>query len=204
MQATRQHILSYLQSQRSASAGEMSLAFGMTAANLRHHLRLMREEGLVEVVRKLPAEGRGRPSALYGLTQGAQADNSRLLADALLSELTAAEVPKREETRLKRLARRMAGDEKPPQGQITQRLVGAVRRLDELGYRARWEARPGGPQVVLGHCPYASIIEKHPELCRMDAHLLEGLSGEAVVQLSKLEPGPEGPPQCVFTLRGAK
>jgi predicted ArsR family transcriptional regulator len=50
----------------------------------------------------------------------------------------------------------------------------------------------------LGHCPYAGIIQKHPELCRMDAALLGDLLGAPASQVAKIGPGPDGPAHCIF------
>jgi predicted ArsR family transcriptional regulator len=199
MQTTRQHILDYLDTERSASARELARAFGMTAANLRHHLKELQARGLVTVVAERPAGGRGRPELLFGLSGAARTENTRGLASALLHILAAPELPKRLSTRLKRLAEQLRGGREPASGHITSRLVAAARRLEQLGYQPRWEARPAGPQLVLGHCPYAAIIDEHPELCQMDAHLLEGLTGAQAEQKSKLESGPEGLPQCLFS-----
>lgn len=201
MQSTRQHILDYLRVQRSASAQELGLVFGMTRANLRHHLKRMQAESVVEIITERPSQRRGRPEQLYALSDKAQPANMDALAHVLLDELASPLPAKRGSTRLKHLAKRLLGNAPNPVGQISQRLVNAVRRLDALGYRARWEARPGGPEIVLGQCPYSSIIAQHPELCQMDTQLLKNLVGEDLKQISKLEPGPEGLPQCVFALQ---
>ena len=102
---------------------------------------------------------------------------------------------------MKKLAKSLLGKFQSPKGQITQRLVSAVRYLEPLGYKPRWEARPQGPQMVLGRCPYAEIIADHPELCGMDAHLLGELLAAPVQQTAKLQPGPQRIPQCVFLLK---
>lgn len=199
MQKTRQRILDTLEQRHSATARELAKAFGMTGANLRHHLRLLQEEDLVETIDERPTGGRGRPEKVYALSRRAQPDNLAGLARGLLALLGERQVAKRPATRLRHLAQRLAGGASARPGQAASaRLVGATRRLNELGYRAHWEARPDGPQVVLGHCPYAAIIAEHPELCRMDAALLAELLGQDVEQLAKLQPGPEGTPQCLF------
>jgi predicted ArsR family transcriptional regulator len=135
------------------------------------------------------------------LSQAAQPDNLAGLAGSLLAVLAEASIAKRPETRLRHAAQRLAGDKAETRGAASARLVGATRRLNTLGYRAGWEARPGGPQIVLGHCPYAAIIDDHPELCQMDAELLAELLGQSVEQLAKLQPGPEGTPQCIFQFK---
>jgi predicted ArsR family transcriptional regulator len=69
-----------------------------------------------------------------------------------------------------------------------------------MHYQARWEAGAEGPHIILGHCPYAVIIENHPELCKMDKAILSGLLGGQVEQLAKLEEGAGGLPFCAFVL----
>jgi predicted ArsR family transcriptional regulator len=81
-----------------------------------------------------------------------------------------------------------------------RRLVSVVERLNGMHYQSRWEAGAEGPRIVLGHCPYAAVISKHPELCQMDAGLLTKLLGGDVRQTAKLEIGAGGLPYCVFVL----
>ena len=58
-----------------------------------------------------------------------------------------------------------------------------------------------GARVILGHCPYAEIVARYPELCRMDAYLLELRLALPVIQVAKLERGVGGLPQCIFNVR---
>lgn len=196
MQSTRQSILDFLHARGSASAQQMAQAFGMSVQNLRRHLHILEQRGLV-AVSQLPHEGRGRPQLTYTLTAQAQPDHLAGLSSALLHGLRP--------VRLRSLAQRLLGVSKPtpqrPARSTSQRLLGAMQRLEPLGYRPRWEARPDGPQVVLGHCPYAAIIERHPELCQVDGFMLEELLGSDAEQISKLQPSPQGTPQCVFKIK---
>ena len=204
MQSTRQRILDYLEARGSASARQMAQAFGMTAQNLRRHLHILQERGLVVTLAEEPARGRGRPQLSYALTEQAQGDNLAGLGRALLRAL-----PQREAQRgqaLRRVAGQLLAQDAPVtpkrSGGGAARLAAAVRSLEPQGYKPRWEARPGSPQVVLGHCPFAAIIAEHPELCQVDAYMLEELLGAPVEQLEKLQPGPQGTLQCVFRLGG--
>ncbi|MCL5428194.1 MAG: ArsR family transcriptional regulator [Chloroflexi bacterium] len=201
MQTTRQRILDYLEQGGSASARQLAHAFGMTPANLRRHLSILQMRGLVTPIGCHPAEGRGRPEQIYALKSTGKNSDLEPLARALLSTLAASGLPRRVDARSESLAKTLLGSFDPPSGQFTQRLVASVRRLEPLGYKPRWEARPQGPQMVLGRCPYAAIIADHPELCRMDAHLLEELLAAPVEQTAKLQPGPHRIPQCVFVMR---
>ncbi len=206
MQSTRQRILDYLEQRGAASARQLAQAFGMTPANLRRHLGILQTRGLVTLSTR--HNGRGRPEQVYTLAASAQPDNLKRLSVALLDQSKG----RGQDARLKKLAAQLLSDGNPnfqspvsdlsPRfATITQRLVVAVQRLAPLGYRPRWEARPNRPQVVFGHCPYAAIIADHPELCRMDAHLLEALLAAPVEQITKLQVGPQGTPQCVFMLK---
>ncbi len=87
MDTTRQRILDQISSKRSLSAGELSLALGTTAANIRHHLGILVAEGAIEVVDQRSGAGRGRPTCLYALTRQTRAHNLDELAGVLLHEL---------------------------------------------------------------------------------------------------------------------
>lgn len=202
MQTTRQRILDFLEQRGSASARQLGQAFGITQANVRHHLGILQARGLVQPLGQRPAEGRGRPQTVYTLVQLASGGDLAALTSALLQSQALGEPGDETEARLDSIGRRMLGEGTRPAGRNPgQRLVAAVKRLAPLGYKPHWEARPQGPEVVLGRCPYAAIIAEHPELCRMDAHILEELLGAPVEQTAKLESGPQGLPQCVFVMK---
>jgi predicted ArsR family transcriptional regulator len=129
------------------------------------------------------------------LGEGIQGDGGEQLAKALLLAVSKVDLGEI----LRAAADHLGGSIQPGTGQ-TRRLVAAMERLNHLNYRARWEARPQGAQVVLGRCPYAAFIAEHPELCQMDAHLLQGFLATPVDHTAKLEVGPQGLPQCVFRL----
>jgi predicted ArsR family transcriptional regulator len=201
MQATRQHILDYLDHQQSATSLELSRTFGNTVANIRHHLSILSDQGYIRMIDEQSSGGRGRPEKRYALIHQKNEKMINALASILLEHLKDPSPGKRHSTRLKKLANSLAQQPKGNRGNITQMLVESIKRLDELGYRPSWEARPGGPEITLGQCPYAQIIDKHPELCQMDKNLLESLTNEKISQNTKLETGPKGLPQCIFALQ---
>ena len=195
MQKTRQRILDFLNQRGSASAKQMAKAFGMTAANLRRHISILRSERSIFAIDKQPALGRGRPETVYAIDLSHSSDLESLVR-SLLNSLPSHNV----DSRLKEIAANLLGKSKFPSESITQRLVNVVRLLEPLGYKPRWEARSQGPQVVLGRCPYASIIADHPELCKIDAHMLEAVLANPITQTAKLFPGPQRIPLCIFAL----
>jgi predicted ArsR family transcriptional regulator len=90
-----------------------------------------------------------------------------------------------------------------PTGNLARRLSDLVHALDHGHYHARWEAGAEGPRVIFGHCPYASIVEGHPELCQMDRAALANYMRADVTQLAKIDVRSHSVNQCVFALRQA-
>ena len=74
-----------------------------------------------------------------------------------------------------------------------------IEKLNEMHYQARWEAGAQGPRVIFGRCPFAKIIENHPELCKMDAAMLEMSLARPIVRFSKNEVSARG--LCPFVFR---
>lgn len=191
MVTARQKVLAYLTKNRTASAREISRALKMSAATVRHHLRLLTSDGRLEMSFVRGREGRGRPEKVYSLPRAALGDNLSALGDAVLAEAGLS-------VRMEALARRLAGESHFASQPLAKRLNLTVEKLSAMNYHARWEAGSQGPRLIFGHCPYAAIIEKHPELCKMDEELLNELMGDSAAQLFKI--GKEGSSVCVFAL----
>ena len=191
MITARQKVLAYLNKTRTASVREISRALKMSAANVRHHLRVLTSDGRLEMTSARGREGRGRPEKVYSIPRVALGDNLSALSDALWTEAGAS-------VRVEALAKRLAGDANLKSQPVTKRLNLIVEKLNQMNYHARWEAGSQGPRVLFGHCPYASIIGKHPESCQMDAALLKELFGDEMEQIAKIE-NFQG--MCIFVTR---
>jgi predicted ArsR family transcriptional regulator len=130
-------------------------------------------------------------------------DNLALVADSLLDAWRpGADLP-REGGVAAALARGLLGQLGPPRNRLpaTLRLVELVRALNGAHYQAHWEAGAEGPRILFGHCPYAAIIARHPELCEMDRLALGEHMHADAAQLAKINPTALGASQCVFVLR---
>jgi predicted ArsR family transcriptional regulator len=191
MVTARQKVLAYLTKNRTASAREISRALKMSAATVRHHLRVMVADGRLETSFVRGREGPGRPEKVYSLPSAALGNNLSALSDVVLAEAGAA-------VRMEVVAKRLAGEVNFASQPIAKRLSMTVEKMNAMNYHARWEAGPQGPRLIFGHCPYAAIIEKHPELCRMDESLLNELMGDNASQMFKI--GKDGSSMCVFAL----
>lgn len=197
---TRLRILDHFRKHQTASVRELSRLLGMTGANIRHHLAVLESNDLIEIVGQR-REGRGRPLHVYGLSRRVQGDGLDILAGTLFDVWLGDAEDERREAGLRFVAERLAGvtDVKVP---VMKRLIRLVDRLNELHYQARWEASAAGPRLILGHCPYAAIVANHPELCRMDAFLLEWRLGSSVEQTAKLQLSDNGLLFCAFLMVG--
>jgi len=163
----------------------------MSAATVRHHLRVLAADGRLELSSIRGRDGRGRPEKIYSLPRAALGTNLAALSEALLAEAGPG-------IRMESLAKQLAKVDDFAGQPLAKRLNLTVERANGMNYHARWEAGPEGPRVVFSHCPYAAIIEKHPELCKMDEALLKDLVGQPARQI--LKTGIEGSSVCVFVV----
>jgi len=196
----RQKVLAYLKKNRAVSAVQIGRALKMSPANVRHHLSVLGSDGRAVLVGETRKGGRGRPVKVYGLSESLLGNNLALLSDLMLTEwlgsLSSAKRADAMAVIAKELGSRL--------GQINsnvpmaKRLVLIIEKLNTLHYQARWEAGAEGPRVIFAHCPYAGVIDKHPELCILDSALLEELTEQSLEQIAKMEKG--GNSFCVFRL----
>jgi predicted ArsR family transcriptional regulator len=188
----RQKVLAYLNKTRMASAREIARALKMSAATVRHHLRVLTADGRLEMISARPLQGKGRPEKVYSLPKAALGDNLSALSEALFAEAGSS-------VKVEALAKRLTGDADFKSQIMSKRLNLTVEKLNQMKYHARWEAGSAGPRIIFTHCPYAAIIGRHPELCRMDERLLEELMGQSAEQIAKL--GRDGSSACLFAMK---
>jgi predicted ArsR family transcriptional regulator len=191
MITARQKVLTYFNKSRTASAREISRALKMSAATVRHHLRVLASDGRLEMASARGRDRKGRPEKVYSLPRSALGDNLAMLSDALLAEAGSG-------VSVERLAKRLAGEVNFVSQSLVKQLNLTVEKLNQMNYHARWEAGSEGPRIILSHCPYAAIIEKHPELCRMDEAMLKEWMGQPAAQISKT--GKDGSSVCIFVI----
>lgn len=201
---TRQQILQILESKGSASAAEISRFLHVTPADIRRHLALLQRQGLIVPAGVAPRRGRGRPSRRFQLAQPALPNNLPRLSHALLEALRARLEPAEFESALKQAAEALRAAQPPEPASApgaaspSQKLAHAVQLLNQMHYKAHWEAHKAGPRLIFNRCPYAAIIQDHPELCVLDQRLLEGLLGFPVELIARLAPDLQGVLHCIF------
>ena len=204
VKTTRQQILDLLAAREIATATEISQIIHITHANARHHLNNLESEGLIQVTGyRIPQASRGRPARQYQLTTSVNDHNLNQLADVLLNKLKTL-IPNTDWLDLiGSLAEKLISNENSldPNGSLSHKLNTSVSYLNTQHYRARWEAHTEAPRLILGHCPYKQIINHHPELCQLDASIIENFLGLPVEQVGKLEHTTQGLEICVFLVK---
>jgi predicted ArsR family transcriptional regulator len=191
MTTARQKVLSHLNKTRTATAHDIARALKMSAATVRHHLRVLASDGRLELAPVRGRDRKGRPEKVYSLPRAALGDNLSALGDALLTAAGSG-------FKVEALVKHLVGETNFVSQPLTKRLNLTIEKLNQMNYHARWEAGSEGPRIIFGHCPYAAIIEKHPELCRMDQAILREWMGQSATQIFKI--GKEGSSVCVFVM----
>ena len=200
---SRQRVLALLQNRPGSSAIQVARALGMRPAAVRHHFAVLASDGRIAHSGSGPIQGRGRPAKLYRVSDAISGNNLPILASWLLD----AQFEGLGTMRKMRAARSLGN-------RLWQSLVSGIARssgvrflqdaialLNRMHYAARWEAGATGPRVLFSQCPYAALVQKHPELCQMDVGLLEALMGRDVEALTTIRE--RGTTHCVFETRNA-
>lgn len=198
----RQRVLDYLTRHPDSTAPEVGRALDLAAATVRHHLGILLADGRIVISGAQRVGGRGRPLKLYRLSEGILGNNLAMVAETLLLE--AQRGPSAAHRKV--LGALAAGlvlalDDSQMAAPAPRRIALLVERLNRLHYDAKWEAGAQGPRILFGHCPYSAIIERHPELCQMDARALGHLMHSTAEQIAKLDVPHRTVTHCVFLLR---
>ncbi len=195
----RQRILALIGRKNGVTAAQVGRALNLSAATVRHHLSILAADGRV-IVQGAVQGRRGRPEKSYRLSDRVIGENLGTLADAVLTSWLEGATDADRAAALEAVARRLTQQlgAIPAEQPAAKRIVQLIEQLNGMRYQARWEAGAEGPRILFGHCPYAAIIDAHPELCTMDALMLKTATNADVQQLSKIDRRPGGVNQCAF------
>ncbi len=203
MQATRQRILEILREKGSATVDDLSRQLGLTAVTVRHHLDILRRDGLVETGEVRHRGAPGRPQYVYTLTEAAAAyfpTNYSSLASAVLHCIRERLAPPALNALFMDVGHELAQAAPPPiPGEtLEERLNRITAFLSGQGYVARWERSGAGYVLHTYNCPYREVADAHQELCVMDMRLVaELLSDLPTERLSRVV---EGAPSCSYLI----
>jgi predicted ArsR family transcriptional regulator len=189
LQPTRERILNILKERGQATVDDLSQELGLTAVTVRHHLDILRGEGLVAPPliqrRKTP----GRPQYVYTLSDKADSFFPKRyghLANLLLDEVRLYLSPAEVDQVMKSIGERIASQaDLPVKDGLESRLVAATEFLNELGYMARWERQEDGDYALhVANCPYEEVSRQDQQVCTIDMTLLTCLLGVAPQRIS--------------------
>ena len=182
MQATRQRILEILKEHDTATVEELAKELDLTPVTIRHHLDILRSEGLVQAPQVKRRDTPGRPQHVYGLTEAADAyfpKNYAGFTDMMLREMREQVAPDTMRSILNGVASRMVA--KAPTGPaseaLPQRMERVVKFLNTQGYEASWESTEGGCLLHAHNCPYHDVARENVEPCVMDSSMIAQLTG---------------------------
>lgn len=204
MQKTRQKILEYLKHEGEATVEDLSHALNdLTPVTIRHHLDVLRAEGLVAEPVSLHRETPGRPRHTYRLTDRAQAlfpRNIESLTEHMLNEIMERLSDDEINVIFEGITDRMADELGPPQNDETysDRLDRVVGHLTQHGYEARWEPGPDGFILHTMNCPYDSLARASDTLCSLDVRYISKLLGVVPRRLAHIA---EGDKSCSYLVR---
>lgn len=192
MQQTRRHILEILKEHREATIDEIVTALTerigkITAVTVRHHLEILRGDGLVAAPAVRRRSKPGRPQYVYSLTERAAdhfPNNYQGLAIGLLGQMKEQLPPKQVNVILEGLADSLVEQAMIPDGPLQMRLDHAVAFLKNSGYTASYHRNGDGLLLTVTNCPYEQVSCNNPELCHMDKKLIEGLIRQPARRLS--------------------
>jgi predicted ArsR family transcriptional regulator len=203
MQATRQRILSILKEHDQATVDELSQELGLTAVTVRHHLDILRGEGLVAAPVVHRRKSPGRPQYIYTLTEKSSnvfPKRYDQLSRLILGEVHARLSPDEVDQMMTHIGEQIASQAVlTDEGDFETRLGRVVEFLNRLGYMARWEHDTDGAYLLhIANCPYERVARQDHQICKIDYTLLTRLLGVAP---ERTQWAAQGENQCAYAIR---
>ncbi len=210
MQATRERILTIMKEREAVTVDELSDELELTAVTVRHHLDILRGQGLVASPSIRRRRAPGRPQYVYALTDDASEwfpKSYDRLSALLLTELQERLADEEIEDILRCIGRRLAARVSlDGEDSFEEHLHALVEYLDSEGYLANWERQddenePSRYLLHICNCPYEFVAREHPSVCLVDTTMLEELLD---IPLERIEDAGRDGSQCTYTFQAPK
>ncbi|MDU4697315.1 MULTISPECIES: helix-turn-helix transcriptional regulator [Paenibacillus] len=200
--STRERILHLMKTAGPLSAKELTTELQITEMAVRRHLGTMERDGLIEskMLRQTP----GRPTAVYGLTDLAEALFPKKyhsltldLLDELAEESGEDMVDRLFDRRKEKLSRKYMAEMEG------KSLTDKVRTLSEIqndnGYMTELQETEGGEYMLMEHnCPISQIANRYNHACDCELNLFESLLDADVERTECLA---QQGKKCVYVIR---
>ncbi len=196
-------ILKLLQQRGTLSVKELETALGVTSTAVRQQLAILLAEGLVTAT--LVRERRGRPRAVYRLSEKGQAlfaRGSKELALVLLEEVLALTEPETLPQVLHRVGSRL-GQQYAAHidgAELAERLQQLVAWLNRHGIASKVDEQKDTFVLTAYGCPYYGLAREHREVCVMETGAIEQALGSPVTLSQSQLDGHHG---CQFQVKKA-
>jgi DeoR family transcriptional regulator, suf operon transcriptional repressor len=179
----RAQVLVELKKADGLTTRELATKLGVSLNAVRHHLKELDEQGLVEYQRE--HRGVGAPTFAYRLTLAGKALFPRryeAVLDGLLGQLIdqagRAAVGTMLEARYSTLAERLRDE--LAGASPNERLIAMARVLAEEGYMAESTYDGSSGTLIEHNCAILSVAERFPEICAAEARFLTQALGASV------------------------
>ena len=183
------------------TATELAAKLGTSLDAIRHHLKELEAEALVEYTRE--RHGVGAPVFVYHLTAAGEALFPRRYEETLMQVLD--HVVEREgraaavemlEGQFQALGRRL---QPALEGAAAPRRLELVAQaLVDEGYMAEWHGTEDGGALIEHNCAIRAVAERFPEVCAAEAKFLESSLGAEVRRQSHILSGCSA---CAYSVR---
>ncbi|HEX5387210.1 MAG TPA: helix-turn-helix domain-containing protein [Gemmatimonadales bacterium] len=203
----RRAILVELKHAQPLSAKELAGKLGVSLNGVRHHLKELEADGLIQYQRQ--HRGVGAPVFAYRLSAEAEALFPRRyeatlfeLLDHMVEREGRAAAVRMLEAHYADLAHRLKTElaDAPP----ARRLEAVARTLADEGYMTEWQAAAptehASGTLTEHNCAIQSVAERFPELCAAEARFLEDVLGAPVDRRAHIL---EGCTACEYHVRFA-
>ncbi|MGD2161888.1 MAG: winged helix-turn-helix transcriptional regulator [Anaerolineales bacterium] len=202
MRETREQILAHLQLNPGLSAGDLAEQFDLSVGAVRHHLVILEKEALISSESK--RQPIGRPCIVYELTE--KGEESFPKQYDRLSSFMLDTIKEDQGSRGLRNFLRRVGDRIIEQSGISlQNDTGIDERarlladiMDREGFSVEWKRVDNELHIIQHSCPYQSVVSNHQEVCKLDEHLIERVTGKPI---KRLEHRSKGDCACVFSIQ---
>jgi DeoR family suf operon transcriptional repressor len=188
----RAAILVELKRERRRTANQLASRLGASLNAVRHHLRELENEALVEYERE--RRGVGAPVFAYRLTAAGEAlfpqryeATLLMLLDQLVERGGREEAIALLESCFDSIARRL----EPELAGATEseRLDIVTRALADEGYMAEWEGSDEGGALIEHNCAILAVAQRFPEICGAEERFLSRTLGADVERQSHILTG---------------
>jgi predicted ArsR family transcriptional regulator len=190
LQSTRERILNILKERGQATVDDLSQELGLTAVTVRHHLDILRGEGLIASPHIRRRKTPGRPQYVYTLAGKAASFFPKRygqLTNMILDELHSCLSPAEIDQLMRNIGTRIASQADLPEEKdgFETRLTSVTDFLNELGYMARWDRQDNGDYALhVANCPYEAVSHQDHQVCMIDMTLLTYLLGTSPERVS--------------------